>query len=417
MSDAKRSITAVSSESEHDDKKLHAKLGRKPIETEPKSKRTAQNRAAQRAYRERKERKMKDLEEKVMSLEDENLSARNEQGVLKAQVEMLKAELSRYRGHLDFSDLALPTFTPTSLHKGSSLSSLATSHVSAKLPDVPSEFSLSGVPGLSTLLSSPLNDNVIVSPELYTSDALVSNRKFSNLFEEQLDPFCANLSQACGTRQKPVPTFKRDSQQFPAMQDLPLKQLFVPNTAIPDQFFSLDGLDSSNLFAAGTPAMKPFDTNFDLELGLGNIVNDPITAPMDYNDLGGLVTEDSVYDQVNLVNTDFNFNEFISSSYSGLASRKSSETAKPTSSVSSFNSPPVVKEEPNDDSLVVPAPEKTMKCLEIWDRITSHPRYTEIDIDGLCSELKTKAKCSEMGVVLNVNDVNRILERSAIRTE
>ena len=49
------------------------KSGQKPIDTEPKSKRTAQNRAAQRAYRERKERKMKELEDKVRLLEDANV--------------------------------------------------------------------------------------------------------------------------------------------------------------------------------------------------------------------------------------------------------------------------------------------------------------------------------------------------------
>lgn len=53
-------------------------MGRKPIDTEPKSKRTAQNRAAQRAYRERKERKMKELEDKVRLLEDANVRALTE---------------------------------------------------------------------------------------------------------------------------------------------------------------------------------------------------------------------------------------------------------------------------------------------------------------------------------------------------
>ena len=46
---------------------------------------------------------------------------------------------------------------------------------------------------------------------------------------------------------------------------------------------------------------------------------------------------------------------------------------------------------------VVPAPPQTLKCSEIWDRITSHPKYTELDIDGLCNVLKSKAKCSEKG--------------------
>ena len=61
---------------------------------------------------------------------------------------------------------------------------------------------------------------------------------------------------------------------------------------------------------------------------------------------------------------------------------------------------------------IVPAPEKGLKCSEIWERITNHPKYTEIDIDGLCLELKSKAKCSERGVVVNSTDVNQLLEQS-----
>ena len=47
------------------------KPGRKPAVDEPKSKRTAQNRAAQRAYRERKEKYAKELETRVAELEQQ----------------------------------------------------------------------------------------------------------------------------------------------------------------------------------------------------------------------------------------------------------------------------------------------------------------------------------------------------------
>ncbi|TPX58997.1 hypothetical protein PhCBS80983_g02786 [Powellomyces hirtus] len=46
------------------------KPGRKPATTEPANKRTAQNRAAQRAFRERKERYVKELEERLAQLEE-----------------------------------------------------------------------------------------------------------------------------------------------------------------------------------------------------------------------------------------------------------------------------------------------------------------------------------------------------------
>lgn len=64
------------------------------------------------------------------------------------------------------------------------------------------------------------------------------------------------------------------------------------------------------------------------------------------------------------------------------------------------------------EDAVVPARDGTLlKCSEVWDRITSHPKYSDIDIDGLCLELRTKAKCSEKGVVVNIDDVQRALTK------
>lgn len=68
----------------------------------------------------------------------------------------------------------------------------------------------------------------------------------------------------------------------------------------------------------------------------------------------------------------------------------------------------------DDENAMVPAKEeKYLKCSEIWDRVTSHPKYTELDIDGLCSELRTKAKCSDKGVVLETDDFNQIFQKAS----
>lgn len=39
-------------------------------------------------------------------------------------------------------------------------------------------------------------------------------------------------------------------------------------------------------------------------------------------------------------------------------------------------------------------------------------RNGEIDVDNLCSELRTKARCSEGGVVVNEKDVECIMDRA-----
>lgn len=66
-------------------------------------KRKAQNRAAQRAFRERKEKHLKDLETKVFELEKQSEAEKHENGLLRAQVERLQTELREYRKRLSLN--------------------------------------------------------------------------------------------------------------------------------------------------------------------------------------------------------------------------------------------------------------------------------------------------------------------------
>lgn len=85
------------------DEKTSKKPGRKPLTSEPTSKRKAQNRAAQRAFRERKEKHLKDLETKVEDLEKASESANHENSILRAQVEKMSMELREYRKRLSLT--------------------------------------------------------------------------------------------------------------------------------------------------------------------------------------------------------------------------------------------------------------------------------------------------------------------------
>ncbi|QSZ35946.1 hypothetical protein DSL72_007068 [Monilinia vaccinii-corymbosi] len=82
------------------DDKSSKKPGRKPLTSEPTSKRKAQNRAAQRAFRERKEKHVKDLEAKVEDLEKASESANHENSILRAQIERMSMELREYKKRL-----------------------------------------------------------------------------------------------------------------------------------------------------------------------------------------------------------------------------------------------------------------------------------------------------------------------------
>ncbi|KAL8956752.1 MAG: hypothetical protein Q9183_006228, partial [Haloplaca sp. 2 TL-2023] len=84
--------------------KQSKKPGRKPLgSSEPTTKRKAQNRAAQRAFRERKERHLKDLEAKVDDLEKASEATNHENGRLRATVDRLNTELREYRQRLSMN--------------------------------------------------------------------------------------------------------------------------------------------------------------------------------------------------------------------------------------------------------------------------------------------------------------------------
>ncbi|KAI9205136.1 uncharacterized protein BJ171DRAFT_598715 [Polychytrium aggregatum] len=95
------------------------KPGRKPSSTEPPNKRTAQNRAAQRAFRERKERYVKELEARVHQLENmqttteptSNVTLESENKILKQKVEELERENSTLREMTFTFKYAPPTTT------------------------------------------------------------------------------------------------------------------------------------------------------------------------------------------------------------------------------------------------------------------------------------------------------------------
>lgn len=76
-----------------------------------RQKRKAQNRAAQRAFRERKEKHLKDLETKVAELEKASASTTQENSQLRAQVEKMTVELTEYKKRLSVmvNNRAAPT--------------------------------------------------------------------------------------------------------------------------------------------------------------------------------------------------------------------------------------------------------------------------------------------------------------------
>ncbi|KAK4549333.1 hypothetical protein LTR36_006330 [Oleoguttula mirabilis] len=114
----------------HGGEKGAKKPGRKPLMSEPTTKRKAQNRAAQRAFRERKERHLKDLETKVSQLTKTQEADKHENGLLKAQVGRLQVELKDYRKRLSLNGGAAKGSPPLTAHSGQNRSNSGPNHSS-----------------------------------------------------------------------------------------------------------------------------------------------------------------------------------------------------------------------------------------------------------------------------------------------
>ncbi|KAJ2079503.1 DNA-binding transcription factor yap1 [Coemansia sp. RSA 988] len=93
----KRATSVATSDDTHDDKKQR-KPGRKPVTTDPGSKRTAQNRAAQRAFRERKQQHLQSLEDQVSELTERHERTERENQELRQAIEALKNENTALKG-------------------------------------------------------------------------------------------------------------------------------------------------------------------------------------------------------------------------------------------------------------------------------------------------------------------------------
>lgn len=433
-----------------------SKPGRKPLDDEAKSKRTAQNRAAQRAFRERKERKMKELEDKVRSLEQANRENVVESEFLRSQLLTLVNELKRYRPPqaadlqvLDYLAKHERADPPTekeieqSIQKkmdftfafpwkdrkeaeaqqfpspGSSmLSSSSASVNSAGSPTNKRRSATSQSTSTSTSTTGWM-DNVFysddaqklpqfsVKPEL-SDDLLFSNQfNFDDQFDEQVSQFCSKMSQVCGTKECPIPsatpqaltnswetgsspafgknnfgTLKMPSkvspaqaspaQVSPAQSDVPFidPAMAFPTEDDDQQLFFRSHRDENSLFAELLDEVEPTNNFVD-----DNLINEEPALPA--APAAAIPTK---------VKTD-----------------KSEDTEKDTRCSLAAN--------PEEDDVVPSRDGKLLRCSEVWDRITSHPKYSDIDIDGLCGELMTKAKCSEKGVVVQAEDVQRALNK------
>ncbi|EEH05660.1 conserved hypothetical protein [Histoplasma capsulatum G186AR] len=404
------------------DDKMAKKPGRKPLTSEPTTKRKAQNRAAQRAFRERKEKHLKDLETKVEELEKISQSTNTENKLLRAQVERLQGEVKEYRKRLPWVNggtSLLPTtssrmrgseYRDNSLLNGNDFSfqfpkfgDLPGSHMFGDgLPKAPSHQAKRGS-------ASP----TILGYDYRTPATSVNSFKSANVASQPQNFNLGNTPQFVRTPDK-----LRQFQRFKFRLSL---RLFRISASLIYRYIARTQYHNNHNNNTNNSSNNNINFPGDGLLGIDWLAQqnggqfDPVLFG-DYRD-----PQDAVLSQDfgNFFNDALPFPEFGGSLDS--LNELSNGNATTTLSSTTPQKHDLLKQidnvvEGKDDEEVVPAedPSQMLSCTKIWDRLQSMEKFRngEIDVDSLCSELRTKARCSEGGVVVKQDDVEAIISRA-----
>ncbi|TFK38606.1 hypothetical protein BDQ12DRAFT_94637 [Crucibulum laeve] len=430
-------------------------------------KRKEQNRAAQRAFRERKEKHVKDLEDQVAALEAKNEKAVNENENLRDLLTRLQNEnVLLKQSSFTFAvpktagsdqNHSLPSQSPLfTLHRGESsaispitpISPPISNHASPKATN-PLDWS-----SLTTFDPSMLNLLDETPQQTATNDAM--NMDFG--FGEQITGLASN---APYTTIASNPMFLSFASTFDSLQPgngSSPGSSNSPGTINNDPTNGGFNFDMSTLSAWPTPTSQMDGSSLeDLFAGWGA----PATSP-DFSFLSGShsasISPVAHHKEPNSsINQAFDMTESRSSPGGSSSSSPSSTNSDPM-----FNSPrgdssasdsdsihgdgsqcpktksdlvkkiasdglspfaptnPLRKSSDNVLGTMItcagssfPKTQKSDKNIEVlsaWRSITQNPTFKDVDINHLCSEFTSKARCDGTKVVLEPQGVNSILE-------
>ncbi|CAO3635539.1 unnamed protein product [Cunninghamella echinulata] len=291
--------------------------------SELRQKRKEQNRVAQRAFRERKERYVKELEEKIKHLEEERLTEiqqlKEENATLKSKVKQMEAEIYTLKGAEQAFKLSIQKLKETGV----------------QIPDTTPHSLTSSSHALS--LSNNNNNNTTAFPSSASASAssTTSNNNNMNIPSSSPPYFSSSLSMTSTS-----PSSHIDPTVF---SDEDAHQLSLPPPSSSSTTSS-----QHHPFTPNSPASSSITSH------IKNDIND------------------------------FPVSDFAESKTERF------------------------KHQP--DPLVL-AGAKTIPYTQIWEKVQDHPNYDLIDMDTLCEELKSKARCSGSGAVILEDDLKKVLEK------
>ncbi|KAI8955422.1 PAP1-domain-containing protein [Xylaria longipes] len=431
--------------------KVPKKPGRKPLTNEPSSKRKAQNRAAQRAFRERKEKHLKDLETKVEELEKASSATHDENSQLRTQIEKLTVELEQYkkklsvmsnrsrssttssRGHSTFGSAAIQNINDVNFQfefpkfgmfpgpgpkpaNGAKQASPYPSPPSGRSPN-----SQTSPPEQSKAAGSDNATKIQTSEGQQAKDSFSSTVKYSDLF---------NNSSFDNTNGNSGSRTSLDSAQF---------SLNGANTGSPaSSSNSIMGPSSScgtspEPFTQSPLGFKPLETLTTIGEEQSGLTSDSTSA---FGNIGGL-------GHIDFSNLDWlsqqNGGQFDPQLFGDYREPQSNILANTTFDdsffndafdadfLAPFNAPAVSSPKPpkkdicaeidarkeSEDTIVTSANGKLLTCNNIWEQLQGCPKVQsgDLDLDGLCSDLQKKAKCGGSGAVVDENDFKAVMTK------
>ncbi|TGJ78376.1 hypothetical protein E0Z10_g10388 [Xylaria hypoxylon] len=431
--------------------KVPKKPGRKPLTNEPSSKRKAQNRAAQRAFRERKEKHLKDLETKVEELEKASNVTHDENSQLRAQIDKLTVELEQYKKKLSVVSSRSRSSTGTTSRAQATFGSAAIQNIN----DVNFQFEFpkfgmfpgpNQTPITSAKQTSPYpspssgrSPNSQASPPEQSKtgrsensskgrensggqqakDPIASSVKYSEFFNNSspLDGTNGNSgsrssldsahfsvngantgSPSSSSNSVMGPSSSCGTSPEPFTQSpLGFKPLETLTTIGEEQ----SGLTSGNISAFGNLGTLDF-TNFDWLSQQNGGQFDPQLFG-DYREPQSNILANTTFD-------DSFFNDAFDADF--LAPFNAPAVSSPKPAKKDICAEIDARKE-TEDTIVTSANGKLLTCNNIWEQLQGCPRVQagDLDLDGLCSDLQKKAKCGGTGAVVDEKDFRAVMSK------
>lgn len=399
--------------------KVSKKPGRKPLTTEPTNKRKAQNRAAQRAFRERKERHLKDLETKVEELEQASQAANHENELLRAKVDKMTVELNEYKKRVS-------TMPGTS--RGSGPAGPFGAPLTRGINDVNFQFEFPkfGLPGTSSAAQvkpSPTTskhgsrDQLSPTEKPGTSSRANSSSYSQNKSGDDLSNFAASLFSDPLTNQNVAKASRGSTDSHFSMGG-------AMSTSSPSASSNSNMGASSSCGTSPEPltqspmGFKPIDTLTTIGEEQSNLGNSP-----DFDQFGTLNMPD-----FNWLPQNFEFDPQLFGDYrepqeniltNGLDDAFFND-AFDVDFTTPYNLPLaapkkglIAQIDAAKDDDEASSPGQLLTCNKIWETLQNCPRVQngDFDLDGLCSDLQKKAKCSGSGAVVDEQDFQVVMKK------